>query len=320
MPRNARPRGAPLLPEVLRNRARSLSHWPAYGSINGLPRSYRRRLDFFRQADANACSHALARAGSAPTRAPRPRQAAWRSCGCYAGMKNSPCDERDLTPRQRRKLIVLPLMGLGVAYLLALTLGGLSRANEMVAAALANLAILGSTVILGGAMTGASGFGHLSAWELALVSFVLDALLTPVLLGIVDLGDRARWLGPKIQGMRRNARARMREHPWVRHWASLGVGLFVLSPLPSSGVVAGSVFARLLGLSRWHTFFTVTIANLLVCVLYAWGADALGAFMTRHDWSVGQRLGLLAGVVVLVTLTLRFVARDVDGVPSRKGT
>jgi hypothetical protein len=62
-------------------------------------------------------------------------------------------------------------------------------------------------------------------------------------------------------------------------------------------------------------FFTVTTANVLVCVLYAWGADALGAFMTRHDWSVGQRLGFLAGVVVCVALALRFVARD----PSRKG-
>ena len=97
-----------------------------------------------------------------------------------------------------------------------------------------------------------------------------------------------------------------RTHPWIRRWASLGVGFFVVTPLPGSGVLGGCIIGRVVGLTRWQTFLTVTTANVVVSVLYAWGAQALGAWMAANDMPLMQRLALFAGGILLLFLLVKF--------------
>lgn len=216
-------------------------------------------------------------------------------------------DEQPLSRKQRLMLLILPMIGFGVAYLLAYLITDAERAHQMAAAALASVMGLGTTVIFGGAALGESGFDQLSAWDLALVVLVLDALLTIMYIGGADLVERLPWLGPMVASARQNARAHAREHPWIRHWAALGVGIFVVTPLPGSGVLGGSIIGHVVGLTRWRTFITVMVANIIVCVLYAWGAETLGQWMTGNDWSLGQRLALVSGGLALLFLLLKFI-------------
>ena len=215
-------------------------------------------------------------------------------------------DEAPLTRKQRLMLLILPTMGLGVAYVLAHLMTDTVTARQMAAAAAASVMGLGTTVIFGGAVLGESGFDQLSAWDLALVVSVLGALLTVMYIGGADLLDRLPWLGPKLANARKNARLQARDHPWIRRWASLGVGFFVVTPLPGSGVLGGCIIGRVVGLTRWQTFLTVTVANVVVSVLYAWGAQALGAWMAANDMPLMQRLTLFVGGILLLFLLVKF--------------
>ena len=215
-------------------------------------------------------------------------------------------DEVPITRKQRFMLLILPVMGLGFSYLLAHWITDTVTAHQMAAAAAASVMGLGTTVIVGGAVLGESGFDQLSAWDLALVVSVLGALLTIMYIGGADLMDRLPWLGPKLAHARKNARLQARDHPWIRRWASLGVGFFVVTPLPGSGVLGGCIIGRVVGLTRWQTFLTVTAANIVVSVLYAWGAQALGAWMAANEMTLMQRLALFAGGILLFFVLVKF--------------
>ena len=80
----------------------------------------------------------------------------------------------------------------------------------------------------------------------------------------------------------------------------------MVTPLPGSGVLGGCIIGRLVGLTRWQTFLTVSVATIIVSVLYAWGAQALGAWMAANDLSLMQRLALFAGGIVLLFLLIKF--------------
>ena len=215
-------------------------------------------------------------------------------------------DEQPLTRKQRLMLLILPTIGLGVAYLLAHWITDPVTAHQMAAAAAASIMGLGTTAIFGGAVLGESGFDQLTAWDLALVVIVLEVLLTIIYIGAADYLDRLPWLGVKLAGARRKARSQAGDHPWIRRWASLGVGVFVVTPLPGSGVLGGCIIGRLVGLTRWQTFLTVSVATIIVSVLYAWGAQALGAWMAANDLSLMQRLALFAGGIALLFLLIKF--------------
>jgi uncharacterized membrane protein len=216
-------------------------------------------------------------------------------------------DDAPLTRRRRVLLLVLPLVGLALAYVVAHLVAGGGWAREAVAAVGASLAGLGTSVIFGAAILGDGGFAHLSSVDLALIVFVFNTALTVIYVGAADLLERLPWAGPRLVLARRRARANAQHRPWIRRWAAVGVALFVISPLPGSGVVGGCVVGRVVGLSRVGAFTTVVVANLLVCVLYAWGASALALYMGKRDWPVGIRLAMLAGALLFLFLLLRFV-------------
>lgn len=209
----------------------------------------------------------------------------------------------------RLAMLLLPLAALVVLYLGLRVLDSAGRAGEMAAAAGISFAGLGTTVIFGAAVLGNDALGHLSTFDLALVVLVLNTALALVYVGASDLLERIPFVGPKLAGARAQAIAVAQERPWIRRWATAGLAIFVISPLPGSGVLGGTLVGRVAGLTRKRTFVAVAIANAAVCALYYFGADALEGFMRERQMSVWERVGAFVGgvavMVVLVKLLLR---------------
>jgi uncharacterized membrane protein len=214
-------------------------------------------------------------------------------------------DDRPLPRVVRFAMLLGPLAALVAAYVLLRGVAGAQRAEEMAAAAGASFAGLGTTVIFGAAVLGASGFQHLSSLDLALVVLGLNTALAFVFVGASDLLERLPWVGAFVTRARHEARATAHARPWVRRWAAAGVTLFVISPLPGSGVFGGTVVGRIAGLSRVATLVAVLVANAVVCGIYFFGADALARWTERHQISLVERLGAFLGFAVVMIWIMR---------------
>lgn len=210
----------------------------------------------------------------------------------------------------RLAMLLLPIAALVVLYLAMRTLDGAGRAGEMAAAAGASFAGLGTTVIFGAAVLGNDAFAHLSTFDLALVVLVLNTALALVYVGASDLLERIPVVGPKLAGARAQAITVAQGRPWIRRWATAGLALFVISPLPGSGVLGGTLVGRVAGLTRVRTFAAVTAANAAVCALYYLGADALEGFMRDRQMTVWERVGAFVGAVVLMVVLVKWLLRS----------
>ncbi len=213
-------------------------------------------------------------------------------------------------------LLVLPLVGLVVAWALVRIFASPRTADEMAAAAVVSVLGFGTTIIFGAAILGQTGFQSLSTFDLALVVLVLNTALAVVFGGASDLLEKIPGLGPALTRARLQARASAATRPWIRKWATAGLALFVISPLPGSGVFGGSVVGRVAGLTRVRTFISVWIANAIVCAVYALFADALATWMHRNEMTTLQRVGAFLAFVALMGLLLRFIIKSGTACPA----
>jgi len=225
----------------------------------------------------------------------------------------APAPTPALPPRRpgwvRAGLLLAPVAFLVVAWFVILLWQGGAYAREIAYATGACLFPLGTTVILGPAVLPKSAIAHLSTWDLAGMVIVLNTAMAFLYSFNLDLLGRLPKIGPAFLRARDDASQALRERPWIRRWATFGVGLFVLLPLPGSGALGGCVVGGLIGLSQMRTFTVVTLSNAAVAVLYAWVGNAL------KDWLDGHQVGLVGRVVGfavafgLVWVALRAVRR-----------
>lgn len=95
--------------------------------------------------------------------------------------------------------------------------------------------------------------------------------------------------------------------PWIRRWAVVGVALFVVTPLPGSGALGGSLMGRITGVSKKATLVAVMIAGVIVASIYAMAAGELQLAGDRLEqfappW-VRLAVALVMVVVVLFLMT-----------------
>ncbi len=215
-----------------------------------------------------------------------------------------------LPKRTRTMMLVLPIVGLVLGWALVRVFATPGKADEMAAAAVVSVLGFGTTIIFGAAILGQTGFNSLTTFDLALVVLVLNTALAVVFGGASDLLEKIPGLGPVLTRARLQARASAATRPWIRKWATAGLALFVISPLPGSGVFGGSVVGRVAGLTRFRTFISVCIANAIVCAVYALFADALATWMHRNEMTTLQRVGAFLAFVALMGLLLRFIIKS----------
>jgi uncharacterized membrane protein len=212
----------------------------------------------------------------------------------------------------RRLTLLLPLAIALSAWGLVLLTSTWRHAWEVLTAVGASLVVFGPTVIFGPAVV--PGLA-LSTWELVAVVSFMSVLTAFVYAYNLDLFERVPRVGPWLRRARMGASRSLRQHPWVRRLATVGLGVFVLLPLPGSGSLGGCLIGRLIGLRPLRTFLATGIAGVLVALLYGWGGATLKEWLDREE--VGWKVRA-AGVVLfllVVTLLVRFVRRFARTVP-----
>jgi len=168
-----------------------------------------------------------------------------------------------------------PLLGafaLGLIFLVE----GQRAMYEVGGAGLASLLGAGTTVIFGKAALGDEIFNFsLTSWHLAYIVMFVNAVSAYWYAYNVDVLEKLWWIGPRMKQARRNAVSVLQERPWIRRWAVVGVGAFVVTPLPGSGALGGALMGRIMGVTRWATFVSVSIAGVIVSCAYALLANEL---------------------------------------------
>jgi uncharacterized membrane protein len=211
--------------------------------------------------------------------------------------------------KKMRLLFVLGPIGLTlVLFGLVWILASPEKAREVTVAATASIFVLGTAVVLGPAALGDT-IRELSTWDLALIVIYLTCVTAFFFSYNLDLLHRVPVIGAPLRRARINAVRTLRERPWIRRWATIGVGLFVFLPLPGSGSLGGSLVGRLLGLKRITCFLTVSTAGLVVCLIYAVFGSTAASWAERHEVPLPWRIAILVALGVGLFFLSRWVSK-----------
>jgi len=182
-------------------------------------------------------------------------------------------------------------------------------ARECLVTAGAFLTIVGPTVILGRAVGGDYVFHELDTWGLVLVAAFMTVVTAFFWTYNLDLFERLPRLGPALQRARTRMAANLAAHRWIRRLAVVGVGLFVLMPLPGSGTVGGSIMGRIVGLTRRASFVAVTIGGVAVTLAYGYFSDELTRLSERYRLGTPAKVGVGLAFVAALWLIGKLIAR-----------
>lgn len=196
------------------------------------------------------------------------------------------------------------LIGLGLTQ-------GWDYPQKLIGHALATFFIFGRFIVLVGtegaaAATEATKEGFkvlLSPGELfAMVTYmdVMVALFVTFHMGILF---RLPNIGPKIAMLVWDGKFIMDAQPWIKRMAFFGLVLFVIFPTSTTGSIGGSIFGRLLGLSRWLTVGGVLIGSILGnALMYAFSKQINQYIGPENYWIKIIGIALLIALVFLMEL------------------
>lgn len=127
-------------------------------------------------------------------------------------------------------------------------------------------------------------------WMVTYMDFMV-ALFVTFHMGLMF---RIPWVGPKIAMLVWDGKFVMDSQPWIRKIAFWGLVVFVIFPTSTTGSIGGSIFGRLLGLSRGMTVFGVLVGSLL-------GNGIMLVFAEFISLYVKDSMALkIAGVLILI--------------------
>ncbi len=115
---------------------------------------------------------------------------------------------------------------------------------------------------------------------------------------------RLPYIGEKIAMLVWDGKTLLNAHPWIKRMAFLGLVMFVIFPTSTTGSIGGSIFGRLLGMSRWLTVGGVLLGSLL-------GNGLMFAFAKQINQYVDpQNIWIkVIGIVILVSLVVLIEVR-----------
>lgn len=193
-------------------------------------------------------------------------------------------------------------LALTIALLILIGIvAGWDYLGNLLVMAAASLWVFGRFVILGGTDPDVAEMtGKLSSLELFGMVLYLDIAVAAVLAFHLGFLFRLPWLGRKLQLLVIDGRFILEHQPWIRRATFAGLIAFVSFPLAATGSVGGSIFGRLLGLSRGLTFWGIAMGSLIGDGIMLFAADSIGSHLNKNHPVV--KYGGMAVVLVLILI------------------
>jgi uncharacterized membrane protein len=185
---------------------------------------------------------------------------------------------------------------------------GPGLAQQYISNALATFFIFGRFVILmGGQATEEGGqvLEFLSSRQLFFMLTYMDimcALFVAVNVGVLF---RIPFVGPRIEELVSDGHFLLRSQPWVRRVAFWGLVVFVIFPSSTTGSIGGSIFGRLLGLSRGRVVAAIAIGSVVGNGIMYLFSDFLNQFINKED-PVPKIIGVVIILAVIAILHFRY--------------
>ncbi len=126
------------------------------------------------------------------------------------------------------------------------------------------LFLLGRFVILSGDEGPMDDFdGALTSGQLFAIVTYLDVMTALMLAFHIGFLFRVPYVGPRMAALVTDGHFILDSQPWMRRATFFGLIAFVGFPLAATGSIGGSIFGRLLGMTRIATFFGILIGTML---------------------------------------------------------
>lgn len=175
--------------------------------------------------------------------------------------------------------LVGPFVLTGAVLFVVLELEGTRAAWRLASTGVATFFVFGKFVILGGgdsALQEARRF--YTAEQLVMLVLYMDVMTACFLTFHLGFLFRLPVIGGKLKELVDDGQFILRSNRWMKRATFLGLVAFVMFPLAATGSVGGSIFGRLLGMSRSGAFTAIVTGNALGCALMYFGSELI----TRH--------------------------------------
>lgn len=191
----------------------------------------------------------------------------------------------------------------------ALVAGG-KWAGRLAGTALATFFFFGRFVILGGHDNPGDVQKFFSPGQLALMVLYMDMMVASLLVCHSGFLFKLPFLGPRVLALVEDGQFILASHPWMKRATFAGLVAFVMFPLAATGSVGGSIFGRLLGMSRKAAFAGVALGSLLGCGAMYLGANVLNRYLDRDNpWLTACGIAFVALIILLLNQRYRELKR-----------
>ncbi|MGD9791560.1 MAG: small multi-drug export protein [Phycisphaerales bacterium] len=194
---------------------------------------------------------------------------------------------------------------------------------KLVAAATSSFFVLGRFVILLGsgevnpALEGhaedVAKFKFLSTPELFTMVTWMDLCTACILVYHASFIYKIPKLGPRLLSLRDEGQFFLRYQPWIRRFTFIGLSLFVAIPIAATGAIAGSIFGRLLGMTRTATILAICCGTLLgngVMLALRGVIHKLPFLDPNNPWNLAVGIAVILGIIALLNWRYRKLKKE----------
>lgn len=173
---------------------------------------------------------------------------------------------------------------------------------RLVTTAAVTFFLFGKFVILGGSdgdLLDARAF--FTAEQLVVLVLYMDVMTACLLAFHLGFLFKLPVMGAKLNALVEDGHFILQSNPWMKRATFLGLVAFVMFPLAATGSVGGSIFGRLLGMSRLGTFVGIILGNVLGCALMYFGSELITHYIVRDNpWLVIGGISVISVIVFVL--------------------
>lgn len=175
---------------------------------------------------------------------------------------------------------------------------GWGHAGKLVTTAVLTFFGAGRFIILAGGDPSPDAATRFFSSEFLFAMVTYMDLMVAILLSFhVGFMFKVPVIGPKVSELVADGRFILQRNPWMRRMTFVGLIAFVTFPLAATGSVGGSIFGRLLGMSRLQTFAGIAMGSLIGNGFMYFGSELIRRYLDRDN-----PLTAVGGLVVIVAL------------------